>query len=190
MELPPVVLDIGSGYSKVGYAGNAKPMFTMPTCVANHVDQASVHRSVAVQTCVGSADMNYYVGEAGYNKRHDSKYVVRYPIGENYKTDWDQMERFLSGILYRYLKCTPDDHYFLMSEVPMNPVTNKERCTEVMFETFNVKGLHYAQQPVLAMYGNAVQGDASGCANITSRRVNQCSKSFKMDQKTSEINVF
>ena len=37
----------------------------------------------------------------------------------------------------------------------MNPPENRERMAEIMFETFNVKGLYIGVQAVLAMYSDA-----------------------------------
>jgi len=36
----------------------------------------------------------------------------------------------------------------------MNPPENREQIAEIMFETFNVKGLHIGVQAVLALYSN------------------------------------
>ena len=52
------------------------------------------------------------------------------------------MEKFWHRSIYSYLKCEPEEHVFILTEPPMNPPENRENMAEIMFETFNVKGLH------------------------------------------------
>lgn len=61
------------------------------------------------------------------------------------------MEKYTEQILFKYLKCNPEDHYFLMTEPPLNPPENREYLAEIMFESHNVGGLYIAVQAVLAL---------------------------------------
>lgn len=65
--------------------------------------------------------------------------------------DWDLMERFLEQCVFKYLRAEPEDHYFLLTEPPLNTPENREYTAEIMFETFNVPGLYIAVQAVLAL---------------------------------------
>jgi len=49
------------------------------------------------------------------------------------------------------LRCEPEDHFFLLTEPPLNAPENREYTAEIMFETFNVPGLYIAVQAVLAL---------------------------------------
>ncbi len=40
-RLPPVVIDNGTGYTKMGYAGNNDPQFILPTLIATRENAAS-----------------------------------------------------------------------------------------------------------------------------------------------------
>ena len=53
--------------------------------------------------------------------------------------------------MFKYLRCEPEEHYFLLTEPPLNPPENREYTAEVMFETYNVPGLYIAVQAVLAL---------------------------------------
>ena len=53
--------------------------------------------------------------------------------------------------IYNKLRCVPEDHYFLFTEPPLNAPENREQMAEILFETFNIPGLHIAVQAVLAL---------------------------------------
>ena len=61
------------------------------------------------------------------------------------------MERFLQQCIFKYLRAEPEDHYFLLTEPPLNTPENREYTAEIMFESFNVSGLYIAVQAVLAL---------------------------------------
>jgi actin-related protein len=65
--------------------------------------------------------------------------------------NWDTMEKFWQQCIFNYLRCDPEDHYFLLTESPLTPPETREYTGEIMFETFNVPGLYIAVQPVLAL---------------------------------------
>lgn len=65
--------------------------------------------------------------------------------------DWDLMERFLEQCIFKYLRAEPEDHYFLLTEPPLNTPENREYIAEIMFESFNAPGLYIAVQAVLAL---------------------------------------
>ncbi len=61
----------------------------------------------------------------------------------------------------RYLRCEPEEHYFLLTEPPLNPPENREATAEIMFETFGVAGLYIGVQAVLALAASWRKLDAS-----------------------------
>jgi len=61
------------------------------------------------------------------------------------------MEKMWQRCIFKYLKCEPEEHYFLLTEPPLNTPENREYTAEVMFETFNVPGLYIAVQAILAL---------------------------------------
>lgn len=78
------------------------------------------------------------------------KYSITYPIKHGLVEDWDAMERYWQQCLYSYLRTDPEDHYFVLTEPPLNPPENREETAEIMFETFGVAGLFIGVQvPIL-----------------------------------------
>jgi len=95
------------------------------------------------------------------------------PVKRGRIENWDDMERFLQHAMFRNLRCIPEEHNFLLTEAPCNTPENREFMAEIMFETFNVKGLHMATQAVLALYAQWVnevkieQGDTLATPDLT-----------------------
>lgn len=75
-----------------------------------------------------------------------------------YVTNWDDMELIWRSV-FNELRESPSEFPLLLSEVPMNPKSNREKMAQVMFETFNVPAMFVAIQAVLAMYSS---GRATG----------------------------
>eukprot|EP00771_Trimastix_marina_P002387 gnl/Trimastix_PCT/352.p1 GENE.gnl/Trimastix_PCT/352~~gnl/Trimastix_PCT/352.p1 ORF type:complete len:341 (+),score=92.09 gnl/Trimastix_PCT/352:302-1324(+) len=71
-------------------------------------------------------------------------------------SDWDLMEKYWQQCIFKYLRCEPENHYFLLTESPLNTPENREYTAEIMFETFNVSGLYIAVQAVLALTASNV----------------------------------
>jgi len=89
-------------------------------------------------------------------------YQVSYPVRHGQVDNWAHMEYFWEQCIFKYLRSEPEDHYFLLTEPPLNAPENREFTAEIMFETFNVPGLYIAVQAVLAL-----------AASWTSKKVNE-----------------
>ena len=50
----------------------------------------------------------------------------QYPVRHGLVEDWDLMEKFLEHCIFKYLRAEPEDHYFLLTEPPLN--TPENRC--------------------------------------------------------------
>jgi actin-related protein 3 len=70
---PVVVIDNGTGYTKMGYAGNNEPQFVLPTTIATHEDK-SVGGSASKR---GIDDLDFYIGDEAVGK---SAYSQNWPI--------------------------------------------------------------------------------------------------------------
>lgn len=53
---------------------------------------------------------------------------------------------------FRQLCMSSDEHPVMLTEAAMNPVENRQRIVEIMFESFNVPFTYVALQAVLALY--------------------------------------
>jgi len=153
---PPVVIDNGTGYTKMGYAGNYEPNFIIPSFISNCVVQTG-QRANPVQ------DLDFYIGSEAAEKRPN--YNLDYPIKHGIVENWDNMEKYWQRCIYQYLSCDPEEHFMLLTEPPLNTPENREYTAEIMFETFSVPGLYIAVQAVLALCASLLtKQDKSGKA--------------------------
>jgi actin-related protein 3 len=66
--MPSVVIDNGTGYTKMGYSGNVEPQYIVPTAVAKQ-DMIG-----AKTTADGLADLDFYIGNEAM--AHSSSHTV------------------------------------------------------------------------------------------------------------------
>ncbi|KVE99435.1 hypothetical protein Ccrd_026876, partial [Cynara cardunculus var. scolymus] len=78
---------------------------------------------------VGKGQKDAYVGDEAQSKR--GILTLKYPIEH--------------GIA---------KHPVLLIEAPLNPQANREKMTQIMFETFNVSAMYVVIQAVLSLYAS------------------------------------
>ena len=142
MEPPTVVIDNGTGYTKMGYAGNLDPSYIIPSTIATSLNKKN--------NKFESHEMDYYIGQEAMDnaKTHQISYLLKGGQIE----DWEGIEKFWHKSIYSYLRCEPEEHRFILTEPPLNSPENREQMAEIMFETFGVKGLFIGVQATLALY--------------------------------------
>ena len=66
--------------------------------------------------------------------------------------DWDDMEHLWDYTFSEKMKIDPAGRKILLTEPPMNPLKNREKMCDKMFERYNFGGVYVAIQAVLALY--------------------------------------
>uniref|UniRef100_A0A915B150 Actin-related protein 3 n=2 Tax=Parascaris univalens TaxID=6257 RepID=A0A915B150_PARUN len=161
-RLPACIIDNGTGYTKLGYAGNTEPQFIIPSVIAVK-EKVGAQSSALRWNTVGSSridDLDFFIGDEALSPAA-ANYSVKYPIRHGIVEDWDLMERFWEQCIFKYLRAEPEDHFFLLTEPPLNTPENREFTAEIMFESFNVPGLYIAVQAVLALAASWQSRDIS-----------------------------
>jgi actin-related protein 3 len=157
----PAIIDCGTGYSKIGFAGNDTPLHVVPTVVSSregHVNSKSSRSPLA--------DLDFEIGHYALENQSFSR--LTFPIRHGIISDWNAMEKFWERTIFGLLRCDPEDHPFILTEPPMNPPENREYAAEVMFESFNVPSLYIGVQAVLALAASFLWSSSTNSASAGS----------------------
>ncbi|XP_021485815.1 actin-like protein 9 [Meriones unguiculatus] len=141
-----VVIDMGTGTCKMGFAGQSRPTYIVTSLVGCH------HKK---QTTTGQSKVETFVGEAAHAC---PDLTLTQPVRNGIVVDWEAADLFWRHILENDLRVATQDHPLLFTDPPFNPASNREKLVEVAFESLHSPAIYVASQSVLSVYAN-------GCVN-------------------------
>lgn len=150
-DSPNIIIDNGSRYIKCGLSGEERPRAVFPSCVA-YPDKIGSHSlGFACLDLLRFGGNQLFFGENAEDKSSPF-YRVNYPIENRVVKDWDDMEKIWSYAFDYKVRVDPTVNKVMLTEAALNPKENREKMTEIMFESFSVPGLYIAIQAVLSLY--------------------------------------
>lgn len=146
----PVVIDNGSGIVKAGFSGEERPKFFEHSMIG-----VPKQGNVSIKGFKDEA----YVGNRAQKRRGILQ--LRRPIEHGVVVNWNDMECIWSQILSEALQLKDaDEHPVLITEAPLNPMSNRDEICQVLYEVFGVPALYVANPAVLSLYAS---GKTTGC---------------------------
>jgi len=158
-EKPFMVIDNGSAQMKAGFSGEDTPL-RIPTVVGYDARKASL---------LSSDTKDYYIGhEAIHRQKKHGCYDLKYPLENGIVQNWEDMEKVWRHTFDNELRCVVGDEDeaeedvagVLMTEKPNTPKEDRERMTQIMFETFAARRFCVKNHAALAIYAS---GRTTGC---------------------------
>jgi actin len=137
-----IVIDNGSGYIKYGLDGENEPkVFPNITGLPKYASSLVTSKE------------EIFIGNDAYEKK--SVLNLSHTIKRAFVKDWNLMEKIWDYIFQQKLDkepIYPNDNNILITQPLKNLKENKKKIAEIMFETFNFKGLYLAYPTVLSLY--------------------------------------
>ncbi|RUS78487.1 hypothetical protein EGW08_013734 [Elysia chlorotica] len=143
-----IVCDNGTGFVKCGFAGSNFPAHIFPSLVGRPIIRSTAK--------VGNIEIkDLMIGEEASELR--SMLEVNYPMENGIVRNWEDMTH-----LYDYtfgpekMNLDTQNSRVLLTEPPMNPMKNREKMIELMFEKYQFHSCHIAIQAVLTLYAQGL----------------------------------
>jgi len=165
MSKLPIVCDNGTGFVKLGFAGEYFPSHIFPSMIGTPTMKYSEEFQ--------DVDLNeVVVGDKAQEYRHMLE--VKYPVQAGKILYWKG--KYSIHHIWKYafedkLGINPEDHNILLTEAPSNPRSNKIKMLEAMLETYRFNGATCAMQALLALHA---QGLVTGAVLDAGDGVSHC----------------
>ncbi len=135
---PPVVIDIGTRITMVGFAGEDFPRFVWPTVVGFPVTDTVLD---------SDASKNYRIGQDAFDSLFQK---LVYPVKAGHIEDWDAI-RALLDFSFESLGVNPSESNVLMTTLFSTPSKTREQIAQLLFHEFGVAHLYMALRSALAL---------------------------------------
>ncbi len=151
-DLPPVVvLDNGSGYLKAGFSNQKTPEVCIPALVGRQLLRYGEKIETNLLEGDGPKYKEIMIGDEVIPFR--SLLELTYPIDEGIIRNPDDLFKLWEYALTNKLKIEdPSESRILVTEAPLNPISNKKTICEILFEQLGVKAMNIEAQAKCSLF--------------------------------------
>eukprot|EP00485_Elphidium_margaritaceum_P012698 CAMPEP_0202706582 /NCGR_PEP_ID=MMETSP1385-20130828/18982_1 /ASSEMBLY_ACC=CAM_ASM_000861 /TAXON_ID=933848 /ORGANISM="Elphidium margaritaceum" /LENGTH=460 /DNA_ID=CAMNT_0049365087 /DNA_START=50 /DNA_END=1432 /DNA_ORIENTATION=+ len=154
-----LVVDNGGGVIKAGLCTSAAPFKV----------QSLVGTPKHSRVILSAPTTNKFFGDMAYKRRGLCK--LSYPIQGGVVTNWNDMIQLWQYLYTDVLNVDIKQHPVLLTEPPLNPISNRIRTTQIYLEYFETPSIYFVPPSVLALYAS---GRLSGCVLDSGHGVTSC----------------
>ncbi|CAG8511380.1 9058_t:CDS:2 [Scutellospora calospora] len=129
-EVSALVLDVGSCWTRAGYAGEDTPKIVFPTSYGYIPETETISSE-------SSEKGKYIIGDAEVAAWRPNM-EIRNPLVNGLVQDWDALEQIWDYALRKRLQVDPTEHPLFVTEAAWNTREIREKLTEIAFEKYNV----------------------------------------------------
>lgn len=142
-----IVCDNGTGFIKCGFAGANFPLRTFPSLVGRPIIRAQYQID-------GIEVKDMVVGDEANKLR--SLLELSYPMENGIVRNWEDMCHVWDYTFHDKMNIEPTDCKILLTDPPMNPISNRKKTLEIMFEKYGFHSAYIAIQAVLTLYAQGL----------------------------------
>lgn len=128
------------------------PEHTFPSIVGRPILRAEERSLSAANLPTNLGDI--VVGDEAAKYR--SLLQVTHPLEHGIIKNWEDMMELWNYTFFDKLKTDTRGRKILLTEPPMNPLKNRERMCQIMFESYGFEGVFVAIQAVLTLYAQGM----------------------------------
>ena len=106
----------------MGFAGNCEPNYIIPSMIAVKEEaKAGGAQTFNASSAAGASakgakttieDLDFFIGDEAM--ANSKTYAAKNPIKHGQVENWTNMEQFWEQCIFKYLRCEPEDHHFLL----------------------------------------------------------------------------
>jgi len=142
-----IVCDNGTGFVKCGFAGANFPTAIFPAMVGRPI--------MRYEESIDNVEIkDIMVGDEAAKLR--SMLQITYPMDNGIVRNWDDAKHVWNYTFFERLQINPKECKIMLTEPPMNPMQNREKMVQVMFEDYGFQACYIAIQAVLTLYAQGL----------------------------------
>ncbi|ODQ64086.1 Actin/actin-like protein [Nadsonia fulvescens var. elongata DSM 6958] len=176
-EVSALVIDTGSSWTRVGFAGEDAPKAVIPTYYGMRTtdvrNESTTEDKIEDKDKDGDLEMkdaspensleqkntkkSRFIGDESLHLPRSDCEIIS-PMEDGCVSDWDAITEIWDYALTHQLRVDPTEHPLLLTEQVWNSQENRKRAMEIVFEEINVPAFYLAKSAVCSSF-------ASGKAN-------------------------